>query len=441
MRNKSKTNVLFIHVKTSMLDGVSLEIEKRAEIFRKHNANVFYITGIDGLKRKEAIVIPELAREHPLTEFLVETLFQTQLFPEKVMYTLYKQLEYELIKKIKKAIEKVQPDLIFVHNLFSHGVNPLATTALIKVLDSIRIPTIAVNHDFWFERKLYEKPRYEFLHMILDDLPYDRGYIWKNQVINSIAGDEVMQRKGLETEKIGDYFDFSAAKPKIDSYNKDLPQKLKIDKDDLVILHATRIVERKAIENAVRFSAKLAEHIAQKITLLFPNYTENDTRYYQKELDRLAQKLNVNAVWAEKHFAAKRHGSGSKKKYSFWDAYLFADLVTYTSIWEGFGNQFLEAIYFEKPIVLFEYPVFKKDLKKEGYDYISLGSTTKKNGVFNYVPDRTIARAAKQTKKLLSNKKKVKESTQKNLKTASRFHGDHLLVDYIRQLLEDVKRR
>ena len=57
-----------------------------------------------------------------------------------------------------------------------------------------------------------------------------------------------------------------------------------------------------------------------------------------------------------------------------WDAYVHADLVSYPSTWEGFGNQFLEAVFAKKPIILFEHPVFRADMKKGGYRYISLGS-------------------------------------------------------------------
>jgi glycosyltransferase involved in cell wall biosynthesis len=60
--------------------------------------------------------------------------------------------------------------------------------------------------------------------------------------------------------------------------------------------------------------------------------------------------------------------------YSFWDVYAFADLVTYPSLWEGFGNQLLEAIGGQLPIVLFEYPVYRVDIAPLGFSVISLDS-------------------------------------------------------------------
>ncbi len=40
-----KKRVVFIHFLTGERDGVSLEIEKRAEVFRKLGCDVFFISG------------------------------------------------------------------------------------------------------------------------------------------------------------------------------------------------------------------------------------------------------------------------------------------------------------------------------------------------------------------------------------------------------------
>ena len=61
------------------------------------------------------------------------------------------------------------------------------------------------------------------------------------------------------------------------------------------------------------------------------------------------------------------------RTYSLWDCYTFADLVTYPSLLEGWGNQFLEAICGRLPIAVFEYPVYREDIKGQGFEVISLG--------------------------------------------------------------------
>lgn len=121
-----------------------------------------------------------------------------------------------------------------------------------------------------------------------------------------------------------------------------------------------------------------------RVILLLFNFIGVDASSYFKKLKKLAQKTKTKFLYAGDFFSLY------KRKSCFWDAYYCADLVSYPSLWEGFGNQFLEAVYFKKPIVLFEYPVFKKDIKKEGYFYISLGDKTYPEKELNLVPMKNI---------------------------------------------------
>ena len=41
-----------------------------------------------------------------------------------------------------------------------------------------------------------------------------------------------------------------------------------------------------------------------------------------------------------------------KDLYTLRDVYPHADFITYPSLYEGFGNAFLEAIYFKKPLLI-----------------------------------------------------------------------------------------
>ena len=64
---------------------------------------------------------------------------------------------------------------------------------------------------------------------------------------------------------------------------------------------------------------------------------------------------------------------GMTKKYTrLWDAYVFADFVTYPSWWEGWGNQLLEAVRAKLPVALFEYPVIWPT-SRTGFRVISFG--------------------------------------------------------------------
>jgi hypothetical protein len=59
-----------------------------------------------------------------------------------------------------------------------------------------------------------------------------------------------------------------------------------------------------------------------------------------------------------------------RDRLSLWDVYPHADFITYPSLYEGFGNAFLEAIYFKKPLLINRYATFVKDIEPKGFDLI-----------------------------------------------------------------------
>src|SRR5690606_34698014 len=60
------------------------------------------------------------------------------------------------------------------------------------------------------------------------------------------------------------------------------------------------------------------------------------------------------------------------KIYSLWTAYRHADLITYPSVYEGFGNALLEAFYYRKPIVVNRYSIYIEDIEPKGFDVIAM---------------------------------------------------------------------
>ena len=64
--------------------------------------------------------------------------------------------------------------------------------------------------------------------------------------------------------------------------------------------------------------------------------------------------------------------SDGKKIYTLWDVYPHADLIAYPSTYEGFGNAFIEAIYFKKPILVNMYSAYVMDIKPLGFNVIEM---------------------------------------------------------------------
>jgi hypothetical protein len=60
-------------------------------------------------------------------------------------------------------------------------------------------------------------------------------------------------------------------------------------------------------------------------------------------------------------------GPDGQKVYSAWDAYQQADLITYPSTYEGFGNAFLEAVYYQRPLLCNRYAIYRTDIEPCGF--------------------------------------------------------------------------
>jgi len=448
-----KKKVLFIHYRTGERDGVSLEIEKRAKIFKNQGCDIFYLTGFDPRKTTNIYNVDELNIKTTLSDFLRKTFFFEKVVSEEIQKHLYFDIEKLLIIKFTKVFKDIKPDLVCIHNVFSHGYNLPATTALIKVLDELKIKTLCVHHDFWFEREKFLFPKSPFIEDILKNIPPARDYIIKHQVINSLSKYALFEKRKISAEQIGDFFDFSQPLPTIDDFNKDLLDRFDISKNDLVILQATRITPRKAIENAIMFCKLFKDRIVKdnlklsinnklvnkdtNIVLLCSNFIEVDDKIYAEKLNDLSISLGIRTIFAGDFFNPIRLNSPIKQ-YSFWDAYVFSDLITYPSVWEGFGNQLLEAIHFKKIPILFEYPVFEADLKKEGYEYISLGNKYITKDNFFLFPKENINKAIQQLITLLDSKIKVNNLINKNLQIASLNHGESLLTNDIVDILSHL---
>jgi len=92
------------------------------------------------------------------------------------------------------------------------------------------------------------------------------------------------------------------------------------------------------------------------------------------------------------------------------DIYPYADLVTYPSAYEGFGNAFLEAIYFKKPILVNTYSIFWHDIKPKGFKTIEIDE---------YIREDTVDRIID----ILRDKSRAKDMTNHNYKFAKRFYS------------------
>ena len=119
------------------------------------------------------------------------------------------------------------------------------------------------------------------------------------------------------------------------------------------MLQPTRLVPRKGIEHAIELLRRLKEP-RLKLVLSHPGGDEGDA--YGKLLhERIADAGFKRCSLRTASARLRGLNADGKKVYTLFDIYPHADLVTYPSYYEGFGNAFLEAVYFGKPVVVNTY--------------------------------------------------------------------------------------
>jgi glycosyltransferase involved in cell wall biosynthesis len=249
-------------------------------------------------------------------------------------------------------------------------------------------------------------------------------------VINSAAREELAHRKGISATIIPNVLDFENP-PVTDSKSiESFRQSLGLKPDDIIILQPTRIVKRKGIEYAIGL-VKGMNHPRYKLVISHEagdegfEYLDMIKEYANEQgvelllvktrgVELLLVKTRITDPWAIQ--------TGSERQYSLWDIYPFADFITYPSLVEGFGNAFLEAVYFKKPILINRYATFVKDIEPQGFDLAVMdGFLTKKT--------------VKKVREILESHDKRDKLVNLNYEIASRHYSYSILRKHLNYIM------
>jgi glycosyltransferase involved in cell wall biosynthesis len=288
-------------------------------------------------------------------------------------------------------------------------------TGLTEFIGETDLPSIAHHHDFSWERdRFIINACKDFLDMAFPpDLPSIR-----HVVINSLASIQLSHRLKISSTIIPNVYDYARKSEDQKNFRRELRAEVGIDDNEVFILQPTRIVPRKCIERSIEI-VKYLKLSNPKLVISHASGDEGDD-YYQKVME-YADSMGVRII----HISHLINGSPPIETggYTIADLYNSADLVTYPSRYEGFGNAFLEAIYFKKPIVLNRYPVYITDIEPKGFDVIAFDDTA---------TNKTI----KRIERTLVDNTYRKKLVDRNFKLAKQFFSYELLENKLLALIQ-----
>lgn len=409
-------DVVILGYRVTGLDGVSLESVHWSNILTKMGYKVRLVAGeLD----REGILIPELHFKWPgVAEIHDEVVYGNEDYKkiERGIFALAGRIEGKLRELFRNG-QKV--DLLIVPNVFSLPMHFPLAVALERTIQEFSIPTIARHHDFWWERARYLKSH--MFHFFEHWFPPKSEQI-KHAVINSIAQTELKKRTGIDAPVIGDTFDFESDLGKLDDYSKHFRRDFGIGDDDILFLQATRIVPRKRIELSIELIEKLD---MSKAVFVVAGDEGDEQEGYERRLKKLAQERRVRSVFAGEKVNSQRKVANGKRIYTLWDCYVNADFTTYPTEVEGFGNQFVEAMFFKKPIILTPYPVYKADIAQKGFEIIEMSEK---------VTDEVVSRV----REFIDDPDKRKEMVEKNFALGRQYFSYETTAEKIKGIFEQM---
>ncbi len=411
MANNKRRRIGFVATRLAGTDGVTLETEKWATVLKQDGHRCFYFGGELNTPAKCSYLVKEAHFNHPLIKRITASCFNTNVRSPELTKLIH-EVKERLKNRLYRFINKYNIDLLILENSLAIPLNIPLGIAIAEVISETGLAAIAHHHDLYWERKRFLRNSiHEYLGMAFPpNLPSVQ-----HVVINSLAATQLGLRSGISATIIPNVMDFENPPQPVDKFAQDVRKNFGLADDEIFILQPTRVIKRKRIEHAIELAHRLKLKAGLKAKLVVSHAAGDEGSIYEQRVKEYAKLLGVNALFVSKNISNQRGRTRHNNKiYALADIYPHADLVTFPSSVEGFGNAFLEAIYFKKPIILNRYPVYVTDIQPHGFQAIEFDE---------FVTDEIIEAVAE----LLKNPKKIKAMVEHNYRLAAQIYSYSVL--------------
>ncbi len=405
----------FVSTRLAGTDGVSLETHKWAEVARRLGHEAYYCAGKLQEDAPNATLIPELHFRHPEAEAIGEAVFGRMEPPDGLMHRLTDATE-RLQAALHDWLTQASIDVLVVENALAIPMHVPLGLALARLIESSGIPTVGHHHDFFWERQRFRLNCIP--ELLLQTFPPNLPSI-RHVTINSLAQRDLKFFRSLDAVVVPNVFDYGTPAPGLDDYNQDFRQAMGFSPYDWIFLQPTRVIARKGIDMSFELLRRLREPRAR---LIITHQAGDEGMAYYRQLLHRAQAMNVDVHYLAGFIEEERVVRDRRKCYTLWDVYPHADFVTYPTLYEGFGNALLEAIYFRKPVLVNRYSVYVADIAPLGFDLVE---------VDGWITDESIS----EVRRLLDDPNRCQAAVNKNYELARRHFSYEVLATALDRLL------
>jgi glycosyltransferase involved in cell wall biosynthesis len=356
-------------------------------------------------------------KAHPEMEALHQDFFSVYIRPARVSKQVQELKDY-FKEHLYKFAHQFRLEALIVENALTIPVNLPLGLALTEFIAETGYPVIAHHHDFHWERQRFmNNSVHDYLATAFPpNLPSIR-----HVVINSVQAYQLASRLGIAAMVIPNVMDFDSPPPPLDDYAFSARADLGLAPGQYFILQPTRIIQRKGIEHAI----ELTRRLGLPAELVISHAAGDEGTDYERRVREFAALLEIKVNF-ESAIVGDTRGvtPEGRKVYTLGDIYPQADLITYPSALEGFGNGFLEAVYFQRPLVVNNYSIYQADIKPKGFRVIEFDG---------FISEQTLAEA----RYVLTHAEDSQEQCAHNYELAKRYYSFTMLERRLKVLLSD----
>lgn len=435
-------NIGFISTRFAGTDGVSLEAAKWAVVLERMGHKCFYFAGVCDRPAGVSWVVPEAFYRHPDIDKINQQAYSGKwtvtaearsAHPEiavlhKDFFSIYvrppqmtrrvNELKDYFKEELYKFAHHFGLELLIVENALTIPLNIPLGLAIAEFIAETGFPTISHHHDFYWERQRFQ------VNCVGDYLaaafPPNLPSI-RHVVINSVQAHQIATRHGLTSRVIPNVMDFDSPPPPPDGYTENMRKDFGIEPGEFFFLQPTRVIQRKGIEHAV----ELVRRLGLPAKLVISHAAGDEGTDYEQRVREYAHLLDVTVRFeSDQVHDVRGTTKDGRRIYTLGDVYPHADLVTYPSSIEGFGNAFLEAVYYHRPILVNNYSIYEVDIKPKGFRVVWFDG---------FISNETLT----QVRHILQTPKEAQAWADQNYELARRYFSFTVLEKRLHSILED----
>ena len=357
---------LYVATRLAGTDGVSLENAKLLSVLGALGFEPHLCAGELDERVIAGTVIPELHFRDAVAVELSERAFGSSE-PDPRLRGDLRRRAADLSDLLEGVFDEVRPDLLVLQNVWAVPMQLPLAEALADLVVARRIPTLSHEHDYHWERQRFARtPIGDYLETYF---PFHAPGV-RHLSINSLAATELRRRRGLMAKVMPNVLDFDAPASEVDAFGAGFRAAIGLTEEHHLILQPTRVVPRKGIELAIDLLAELAD---PRAVLVITHAAGDEGFDYLRALERRARERSVELRTVDHLVGPVRETRpDGARRFGLWDTYPHADMVTYPSLYEGFGNALLETMWFRKAALVNRYPVYAADIAPLGFRFIEI---------------------------------------------------------------------